>query len=433
MEKFEYPIRVAICGMGSRGKDTYAPLSEIMPDKMQVVAIAEPIPEKRAYCQERYHIADDHCFETGEEMFRQPRLADVAFICTQDQLHTMHAVAALKQGYHLLLEKPIATSVEDVRLIQRTAAEMNRMVVVCHVLRYAPFFEVIRDAIQRGDVGKVVCIQALENVGYWHQAHSFVRGNWRREDESTFMLLAKCCHDIDYLVWLCGGQRCTRVSSFGSLRHFSPANAPEGAAPRCTAGCKAREHCPYDAEKIYLTSEKTGVLHGHTGWPCDILALHPDEQNIREAIEKGSYGRCVYACDNDVVDNQIVNMEMEDGTHCQLMMTAFTAHGGRSIRVLGTHGAIEAEMDKNIIRIERFGEEEQVIDVKQLGRDLAGHGGGDGRMVEEFLRLLHEGAVPSGRMTTLPSSAESHYIAFAAEASRRSGGAAMDVAQFREG
>ena len=234
METFAYPIRVAICGMGSRGKDTYAPISEIVPDKMQIVAIAEPDKEKRTYCKNRYHV--EHCFETGEEMFAQPRMADVAFICTQDALHVKHAVAALKQGYHLLLEKPIATRMEDVRLIARTAEEMNRRVVVCHVLRYAPFFEEIRASIERGDVGQVVCIQALENVCYWHQAHSFVRGNWRNEEESTFMLLAKCCHDIDYLVWLCGGQNCKRVSSFGSLRHFCPENAPEGAAKRCTAG-----------------------------------------------------------------------------------------------------------------------------------------------------------------------------------------------------
>lgn len=432
MEKIQYPIRVAICGMGSRGKDTYAPISEIEPDKMKIVAIAEPDEGKREECKKRYGIPEEMCFETGEVMFAQEKLADVAFICTQDQQHVGHAVAALRKGYHLLLEKPIATSIEDVRLIEKTAAEMNRRVVVCHVLRYAPFFEEIRASIERGDVGDVVAIQALENVGYWHQAHSFVRGNWRNESESTFMLLAKCCHDIDYLVWLCGGQKCVRVSSFGSLRHFRPECAPEGAALRCTAGCKAKDSCPYDAEKIYLTNPSTGVLHGHTGWPCDILALHPTEENIREAIEKGPYGRCVYHCDNDVVDNQIVNMEMEDGTHVQLMMTAFTAHGGRTIRVLGTKGAIEAEMDQNIIRIEPFGGKVREIDVTKIGRDLAGHGGGDARMVDEYLRLLHEGSEPSGRMTTLSASAESHYIAFAAEKSRKNGGATVEVASVRE-
>ena len=425
-----YPVRVAICGLGSRGKDTYAPMSEVLPGQMVIAAVAEPIEEKREAVRRRYNVPADMCFETGEEMFARERLADVAFICTQDAMHVRHAVAAMKKGYHLLLEKPIATSQADVELIERTARETGRSVVVCHVLRYAPFFEQIFEAIARGDVGEVMCIQALENVGYWHQAHSFVRGNWRREEESTFMLLAKCCHDLDYLVWLTG-QRCARVSSFGSLRHFRPECAPEGAAARCTAGCRAKADCPYDAEKIYLTNEKTGILHGNTDWPCNILEQEPTEEKIRAAIETGPYGRCVYACDNDVVDNQIVNMEFENGIHCQLMMTAFTAHGGRSIRILGTRGAIEADMHRNLIEIQPFGGPVRTIDVSKLGRDLAGHGGGDGRLVAEFLSLLHDGGEPGGRLTTLAASAESHYIAFAAERSRLSGGMAVEVAAMR--
>ena len=245
------------------------------------------------------------------------------------------------------------------------------------------------------------------------------------------MLLAKCCHDLDYLVYLTG-QRCARVSSFGSLRHFRKACAPQGAAARCTAGCAAKEGCPYDAEKIYLHSEKTGVLHGNTDWPCNILALEPTEESIRAALETGPYGRCVYACDNDVVDSQIVNMEMEDGTLCQLMMTAFSAHGGRTIRVLGTHGAIEADMEENIIRIQPFGKQERVIDVALMGKDLAGHGGGDGAMVEEVIRMLGETGKPTRRMTTLQASCESHYIAFAAEQSRRCSGAMVELSALRE-
>jgi len=370
------------------------------------------------------------CFETGEEMFERERLADVALICTQDAMHVGHAVAALEKGYHLLLEKPIATSQADVAKIQETAKRMNRSVVVCHVLRYAPFFETIFDAIERGEIGELMCIQALENVGYWHQAHSFVRGNWRSEAESTFMLLAKCCHDLDYLVWL-AGQRCARVSSFGSLRHFRKECAPEGAAARCTAGCKAKESCPYDAEKIYLTNANTGILHGNTNWPCNILAQEPDEKKIRKAIEEGPYGRCVYVCDNDVVDSQIVNMEMENGVLCQLMMTAFCEHGGRTIRVFGTHGCIEGDMESNILRIRPFGKPETVIDIAALGRDLAGHGGGDGRLIAELMQMHGETGRPTKRMTTLEASGESHYIAFAAEQSRKNGGMSVELKSIR--
>lgn len=428
--KMSYPVRVAICGLGSRGKDTYAPVSEILPEQMVIAAIAEPIEEKREYVRKRYNVPEELCFETGEEMFARERLADVALICTQDQMHVKHAVAALRAGYHLLLEKPIAVSMEDVQLIAKTAKEMNRSVVVCHVLRYAPFFERIREAIEAGDVGEVTCIQALENVGYWHQAHSFVRGNWRNEAESTFMLLAKCCHDLDYLVWLTG-QRCARVSSFGSLRHFRKECAPEGAAARCTAGCAAKENCPYDAEKIYLYNERTGILRGNTDWPCSILAQEPTEEKIRKAIEEGPYGRCVYHCDNDVVDSQIVNMEMEDGTLCQLMMTAFCEHGGRTIRVFGTRGCIEGDMESNTLRIRPFGKPETTIDVGQLLSDYKGHGGGDNRLVAELLAMHGETGKPTPRMTTLEASGESHYIAFAAEQSRKNGGMAVELKELR--
>ncbi len=429
--KMSYPVRVAICGLGSRGKDTYAPVSEILPEQMVIAAIADPIEEKREYVRRRYNVPREMCFETGEAMFARGRLADVALICTQDQMHVGHAVAALKAGYHLLLEKPIAVTMDDVRLIEKTAREMNRSVVVCHVLRYAPFFERIRAAIEAGDVGEVTCIQALENVGYWHQAHSFVRGNWRNEAESTFMLLAKCCHDLDYLVWLTG-QRCARVSSFGSLRHFRKEMAPEGAAARCTAGCRAKDDCPYDAEKIYLYNERTGILAGNKDWPCCILAQEPTEEKIRRAIEEGPYGRCVYHCDNDVVDSQIVNMEMEDGTLCQLMMTAFCEHGGRTIRVFGTKGCIEGDMESNTLRIRPFSKPETKIDVDLLHGDHKGHGGGDGRLMAELLAMHGETGKPTPRMTTLEASGESHYIAFAAEQSRKNGGMAVELKTIRE-
>ena len=429
--KMSYPVRVVICGLGSRGKDTYAPISEVLPEQMVIAAIAEPIEEKREAVRLRYGVAQEMCFETGEEMFARERLADVALICTQDAMHVDHAVAALEKGYHLLLEKPIATTQADTEKILQTAMRMNRSVVVCHVLRYAPFFETIFDAIDRGEIGKLMCIQALENVGYWHQAHSFVRGNWRREEESTFMLLAKCCHDLDYLVWLTGS-KCARVSSFGSLRHFRKECAPEGAAARCTAGCAAKESCPYDAEKIYLTNKNTGILHGNADWPCCILAQEPTEEKIRKAIEEGPYGRCVYACDNDVVDSQIVNMEMENGVMCQLMMSAFCEHGGRSMRVLGTHGCIEGDMESNVLRIRPFGKEERIIDVGLLSRDLAGHGGGDARMIDELLKMHGETGMPTMRMTTLAASSESHYIAFAAEQSRKNGGRAVELKDIRK-
>ena len=190
------------------------------------------------------------------------------------------------------------------------------------------------------------------------------------------MILAKCCHDLDYLIWL-SGSRCKSVSSFGSLLFFKPENAPQGAAKRCMDGCPAKETCPYDAEKIYLTNHETGILGGNVEWPVDVLAEKPTEESIRKAITHGPYGRCVYYCDNDVVDNQIVNLQMENGACLSLMMTAFTSIGGRTIKVMGTMGDLWGDMNRNIIRICEFGKEPEIIDLGKPERDFAGHGGGD--------------------------------------------------------
>ncbi len=422
---------IAIAGLGSRGFHTYAQCQKLFPEKMKIVAIADIIPERVQRAAEEFEIPPERCYTSAEEMLQQERLADVMFICTQDRQHVPQGLAALKQGYHLLLEKPISPILEECQEILRVAEERQRIVLVCHVLRYTPFYGKLKEVLCSGVIGDIVNIQHLENVQYWHQAHSFVRGNWRKEEETSPMILAKCCHDLDLLLWLTG-KRCLSVSSFGGLHLFRPEKAPKGAAGRCMDGCQVKEHCPYDAEKIYLTNEATGVLKGHTGWPCDVLADVPTEESIRQAIQEGPYGRCVYACDNDVVDHQVLNMEMEDGSTISMTMTAFTERGGRDTRICGTLGEITASLSENTITIRPYptadSKETEVIDVGALAEDFSGHAGGDNRMVEELLDLIRGGA-PSIRTTSLAVSIESHLVALAAERSRKEGGRPICLAE----
>lgn len=422
-------ITIAIAGLGSRGRTAYGAILLDMQDRAQVVAIADFDKTRCEIAQKEHNVKSENVFSSVEEMLSKEKLADAVLICTQDRDHVRHALMALDKGYDILLEKPVSPDLNELKSLVKKSKETGRKVLVCHVLRYTPFFQTIKKAIDSGRIGKVATVQALENVRYWHQAHSFVRGNWRRKDETSPMILAKCCHDLDYLIWLCGS-KCKSVSSYGSLSYFKAECAPEGAALRCLDGCKAKANCPYDAEKIYLTNKDTGVLHGNVEWPVDVLSENPTEETIRAAIEKGPYGRCVFHCDNDVVDNQIVAMEMESGATVTLTMSAFTSIGGRTIKVMGTLGDIQGDMHDNIIKITEFGKESEIIDLGREEKDFAGHGGGDQMLIEEFVSLLEGGEV-NNTVTTLEVSVESHLVALAAEESRLEGGTPQLIAPLR--
>lgn len=418
------PITVAIAGCGSRGLDTYASYQERFRDKMTIVAVADPRPEKLAQMKAAHGLTDAQCYASAEEMLAAGRLADVLMICTPDHLHYAHAMAALELDYHLLLEKPIAPTVQECLDIERLAKERARHVVVCHVLRYTVFYQKIKELLEAGAVGELVSVQASEQVGYWHQAHSFVRGNWRSAAGSSAMILAKCCHDMDILLWLTG-KRCRRVSSFGSLRHFKEAFAPEGAPLRCTDGCPAGETCPYNAERYYMGK----LREGNVDWPLNILTTEISEAGVMRALREGLYGRCVYRCDNDVVDHQVVSLELEDGVTVSFSMCGFTDKNKRTIMLMGTHGEICGDLEKREIRVTRFGHPQEVIDVSTITEDFSGHAGGDARMLEEFLDLLHGNGAASASLSSIDRSVESHLVALAAEYSRTHGG---EVVQMQE-
>ena len=422
-----YPVTFAICGCGSRGLDAYASYQKVHPGKMKIIAGADSRPERLEALRAEYDVPEKNLFSSGEEMLRRPRLADVMIIATQDRQHVAQALLALEKGYHLLLEKPISPDLEECRRLQKKAHEAGRAVVVCHVLRYTRFYAALEAILRRGEIGKIQTIDAVEHVAYWHHAHSYVRGNWRRSDESSPMILAKSCHDMDILRWL-AGEPCLKVQSFGSLDYFRAERAPEGAGRRCLEGCACKESCPYDAEKIYLSNPRSGVRWVQKGWPCSVLTPDPTEQSVREALKKGPYGRCVFHCDNDVVDHQTVNLEFGSNIYATFTMTAFTELCRRTIKVTGTLGDIEGDMDANTLFLHRFGQPEQVIDLGNAKSEFAGHGGGDMGLMDNLCALLSGGGTQG--LTSIDASVESHVMALAAEASRLAGGETVTLADF---
>lgn len=417
-------ITVAIAGLGSRGLETYARCLEKHTGRAELVAVADIRPDRVAVAAQRYGIAPEMCFDSVESMLKAPKLADVMFICTPDDLHYAPAIAALEKGYHLLLEKPAARSVAECRHIAELAQEKNLHVIVCHVLRYTVFFQTLKKLIDEGKAGQVMNVEGIERVAHWHQAHSFVRGNWHIAADTTPMILAKCCHDMDMLLWLTG-KKCERVTSFGYLSHFSAQNMPGGAPERCSDDCPMADKCVYNAERYYLDMFRR---HGDS-WPVNVVAPEPTEEKIRAALKNGDYGRCVYRMDNDVVDHQVVTLQLADDVTVAFTMTAFTATGGRVMRICGTAGEIFADMEKNVIRVMEFGKEPVEIDVRKLTDDFSGHGGGDGRMIADYLDLL-EGGGMSPALTTIARSVESHYVALAAEESRTHGGQVVVIDEF---
>lgn len=426
----EKKLTVALAGLGNRGKDAYAPATQLIKDKVEIVAIADIDPSKVEEVAKIYHIPKNKCFVSAEEMIEQEKLADVMFITTQDRQHVGQAIPALRKGYHLLLEKPISPDLNECREIVKVAKECERKVVICHVLRYTPFYTKLKEVLDEGTIGDVVSVMAIENVGYWHQAHSFVRGNWSNSNETSPMILQKCCHDMDLYLWLTG-KTCKSVSSFGSTYHFKSENAPEGATKRCMNGCKAKANCPYDAEKIYIEDDRIGIKAGNTGWPLEVLALHPTLESITEAIQEGPYGQCVYYCNNNVVDHQVVNLEMTDGSTMSFTMCGFTNDNARYAKIMGTKGEIIADMKASTLDVRVFGRKPKIIDVSKIEKSLSGHGGGDARIVREFVDMILENKQVTKAITSVENSVESHYIALAAEASRLRGGECIALETLR--
>ncbi len=403
-------ISLALIGAGDRGMNSYAPYALNKPHEVEFVAVAEPDDKKREAFKKQYGISEENCFTDYKGLLDRPKLADGILICNQDRMHLEPAMLALEKGYHVMLEKPMSVDPAECIQIGDCAEKYNKILVICHVLRYTPFFSTIKELIDNGAIGKLISIQHNENVSYWHQAHSYVRGNWRKAGESSPMILAKSCHDMDIILWLAGSD-CNKLSSFGGLSHFKKENAPVGAPERCLQGCPSEKECPYYAPKIYLTDK--------TAWPTSVISSDLSIEGRLKALQNGPYGRCVYHCDNDVVDHQVVNMEFENGVTAAFTMCAFTNEMSRTLKLMGTKSEIRAHMEKNQVEVIEFGASKKVTIDLNIGVDIHGHGGGDERLLSDFISLIREDN--KNGLTSAKNSVQSHLMAFAAEKSRVEG------------
>ncbi len=409
-------VTVVVLGAGNRGYEAYGKIIKNRPD-IKAVAVAEPDEAKRDRFAKDHNIPVEMQFNSWEDLLSKEKLADGSIITTLDRMHVEPAVTAMKKGYHIILEKPIDSTLDGVMKVVRAAEETKRIVVVGHVLRYTKFFRKLKEIVDSGVIGRLIGIEHKENVGFFHFAHSFVRGNWRKAESTAPSILAKSCHDLDLLYWLVGA-RCKNISSFGELTYFKKENKPKGAADRCLdCPSEIESKCPYSAKKIYLTD--------YIGWPVSVISVDLSYEGRIRALKEGPYGRCVFSCDNDVVDHQIVNMSFENGVKASFTMTAFSNEITRRIRIFGSLGEIRGEFGKGEIEVIKFADLSKTVYELNVNSPEIGHGGGDWGLVAYFVELLK--GTTKANPTDIRESVHSHFMAFAAEKSRLNGGGVIEV------
>jgi len=412
-------IRVVIVGAGARGNRVFADLIARHPTGFALAGVVEPVEQRRLAFQEQYGVPSDRAFASLPAFLEAPRLADIVFICTLDPTHYEICAAVSRAGYDVLLEKPIATTLPDCLSMLEVERRSRNRIFVAHGLRYAPFFRRIKDIVRAGTYGAVRHVTMMENVGHWHFAHSYVRGNWRRADLCAPIILTKCSHDLDIIPWLVG-DRVIAVSSVGSLAYFRPECAPDQAAERCV-DCALRESCRYSAPRFYLRDD--------TGWPFETIVQPPDSLEARRAaIATGPYGRCVWHCDNDVCDQQTVVLEFASGSHATLSLLALTADNTRKVTVLLDDAEITGDLYRRHLRVSPFTGVPYELDEREepLPEAEDRHGGGDLALLHALSEHLARGT-HGEIMTSLRASVLSHVLAFLAEDSRTAGGVRLPV------
>ncbi len=415
------PLTAVIVGAGHRAL-IYASYSKTAPEELQIVGVADPNPDRRQQVAKLYNLPPKACFQSAEELASKPKIADTVINGTMDKDHVSTSIPLLEAGYHILLEKPFATNEEEMWRLVQSARKHNRLVMICHVLRYAPFYAAIRRLVADGEIGEIINVQATEHVSYHHMAVAYVRGKWNRKDICySSMLMAKSCHDLDLIIWMKSGIAPRFVSSFGNLMQFRREKAPRGAGTRCLVDCPIEADCLYSARKHYIDHPQRWSFYV---WDCLEHISNPTIEEKMESLKKDNiHGRCVWKCDNNVVDHQSAMVGFEDGCTATLNMIGGTSRPSRSIHLIGTKGKIQGVLNdsKFVIRHidTRPGHEysEEIVDLNITGDmdgAFGGHGGGDMRLVADFCKTLR-GETPSISCTSIEDSVYGHLIGFLAD------------------
>lgn len=410
---------ISVIGLGNRGTEYMGFIKSMHGRKAYIHSLCDIRQQALDDFAPQFDVPKYRQYLSTDEFFANGVVSDALIIATQDASHYEITKKALETGYkYILLEKPVSGNESEYKELRDLAREKKAILIVCHVLRYSNYYRKIKKIIESGKIGDIVSINHTENVGYFHFAHSFVRGNWRDEFTSTPSILAKCCHDLDLISWFMDSP-CVSVSSVAEVSHFKKENAPAGATPYCMGGCKEKKNCPYDAESLYITDPFYKAKFIKYMGRTLTGKLKNSKADIINAVKTGDYGRCVYMCDNNVCDHQIVTMKFESGAKAVLEMTAFSDKMFRQSHIVGTKGELIGYGTKLEMRI--FGGAHRSVFTGSPG--FTGHVEGDIRTVDNFIKIICGEKTDLKDVTTIEATVASHDMALAAEKSRKNGGA----------
>lgn len=427
MDMAKKPVTAIILGAGHRAM-AYADFSLAHPDLLKIVGVADLDEYRRKMVQEKFGFSEEFCFESAEALAKAPKFADAVINGTMDEQHVETSIPLLEKGYDMLLEKPFAVNDEEMERLLEVVKKHNNKVMICHVLRYTPFYSTIKEKLISGAIGEVINIQTVENVSYHHLSTSFVRGKWGNSKKChTSMLLAKCCHDMDIMMWLMSPNKPVTVSSVGSKLQFKEENAPENSGTRCLVDCPRVDFCRYSAKRLYLDHPDRWEVYV---WRDLESIENPTEEDRRKVLIEGDYGRCMYKCDNDVVDHQSVLVNFSNGATGTHNMTGGSAEPLRTIRIIGTKGEIYGEFENKFINVKIINPDpgkdydEEYIDLSNVSSE--GHSGGDERLTSDFVRFIR-GEEHSVSCTSIYDSVAGHKVIFLADESMNKNGEQIKV------
>ncbi len=420
------PLEAVIVGGGHRSMN-YAELSVIDPTMLKITGVADPDENRRKMIAEKFSIPEEHQFCSSEELAKVPKFADAIINGTMDHIHVKTTIPLLEAGYDVLLEKPFAVNEKEARELAETAKKYGRKVMVCFVLRYAPFYRKIKERVVSGEIGEILNIQTSEFVSYHHMSTSHVRGKWNNSDRChTSMLLAKCCHDIDIMVWMMGENKPVSVSSFGSNIQFRPENAPENSGTRCLVDCPLVDTCLYSAKRIYIDHPDRWSFYV---WDKLEHLENPTIEDKKELLKTSPYGVCAYKSDNNVVDHQSVLVNFESGATGTHNMVGGASRGLRKIHITGTKGEIFGNCEDGVFTVQKINPapgcefDTEIVDTKV---ENDSHGGGDIELVKDFVHYVRDGEM-SISCTSVDASLLGHLVVFLADESRENGGKIMKI------